>query len=139
MDSETNKQLVQDFNAALSDKLHGADIDLGPFLAEDVVWWLPQSSEELGVSQKHDGKKEALALFSGAVSDFYIPESIKFDYHSCIAEGDRVALHFTLSARAVNGKDYKNQYQILYRCRDGLIAEVWETFDTAYLRGVFSE
>jgi ketosteroid isomerase-like protein len=139
LNAVTNKQVVQEFGAAIFNNLLGADTDLGRFLLEDVVWWLPQSSEELGVPQKYEGKSDVLAMLSGAASNFYIPDSMEFDYHSCIAEGDRVATHFTLRAKTVNGKNYENHYQTLYRCQDGLIAEVWEYFDTAYLRSVFSE
>jgi len=140
MDPLSNKQLVQKFGAALYSQLLGArDVDLGRYLAEDVVWWLPKSSEGLGVSEKYEGKSEVLAMLSGAVSKFYVPESMAFDYHSCIAEEDRVASHFTLRAKTIKGKDYENHYQTLYRCKDGLIAEVWEYYDTAYLRSVFSD
>ena len=139
MNAVSNKKLVQEFGATLFSKLLGAEADLSRFLAEDIVYWLPQSTEALGVPHKYEGKPEVLAMLSGAASEFYIPKSMEFDYHSCIAEGDRVATHFTLRARTVNGKDYENHYQILYRCKDSLIAEVWEYYDTAYLKSVFSE
>ncbi len=40
---------------------------------------------------------------------------------------------FTLRAVTANGHDYENEYCMRFRIEDGLIAEVWEYFDTAYL------
>lgn len=74
-----------------------------------------------------------MAMFINDVGKFYQPESLRFNYHSLIGDDDRVHSHFTLNAITVNGKDYENHYQTLYRLKDGLICEVWEYFDTAFL------
>jgi ketosteroid isomerase-like protein len=37
-----------------------------------------------------------------------------------------------MRARTTSGKDYLNQYHLLYRMEDGRIGEVWEHLDTAY-------
>ena len=139
LDATANKQMVQDFGAAVFSRLLGADADPGRFLTDDVVYWLPQSVETIGIPERYEGRQAVLSMLSEAALKYYVPETMTFDYHSSIAEADRVAAHFTLRAKTVTGKDYENHYQILYRCQDGLIAEVWEYFDTAYFRSFFLE
>lgn len=67
------------------------------------------------------------------MDDYYKPGSMRFDYHAEVAEGDFVMMQFTLSAITANGEDYENDYAILFRLEDGLIAEVKEFFDTSLL------
>ncbi len=139
MNTENNKQMAKDFFSMLARLFKGEEVDPGMFLAEDVLWHLPNSVEELlGVSANLDGRA-AVSEVLGGVGNVYVPESTSFEFHSWVAEDDLVALHFTLRAETVTGKRYENHYQSLVRFSDGLIKEVWETFDTAYLFGLLNE
>lgn len=138
-DSDNNKAVINAFQQAMARKLGGAEVDLGAWLCDDVVWHFQRSLSAAGTASEYRGKEAVLGLFGGDVGRFYDPSSIRFTYHHITAEEDRVHLHFTLRARTSNGRDYENDYQSLFRLRDGRIAEVWEYLDTAYLFSVFSE
>jgi hypothetical protein len=139
MPCEINKRFVQSFFEQLAKAFKGEEADPGAFLSEDIRWWLPKSIEKVvGVATVLCGRSEVMAVLSG-VKDTYIPETTAFKFHSWIAEGDLVALRFSLSAKTINGKLYENQYQSTVRCSGGMIAEIWESFDTAYLEGLLKK
>jgi ketosteroid isomerase-like protein len=48
-----------------------------------------------------------------------------------VAEDDFVSAHYNRTALRANGHAYDTEYNILFRLRDDLIAEVWEIVDTA--------
>lgn len=137
MNAEENKRLAQEFFEALAKLFRGENVDISQFLAKDVEWNLPKSvTRSFGLPEKTIGRGEAIKLVSG-VGNVYVPESTKFEFLSWVAEGDRVALHFSLQAETSNGKQYENHYQALLRINNGLIAEIWETFDSAHLLSMF--
>lgn len=137
MNAEENKRLALEFFEALARLFRGENVDISPFLAEDVEWNLPKSVTQIvGLPEKTIGRGEAIKVVSG-VGNVYVPESTKFEILSAVAEGDRVALHFSLQAKTSNGKQYENHYQALLRINDGMIAEIWETFDSAHLLSMF--
>lgn len=133
----SSKDTLKQFFLVLAETTKGRPADISVFFTDDVKWHLPQSTAQMGKAL-YDGKSEVMQMFSGAVAQFYKPESMQFTYHSIIAEGDFAHCHFSLEAITANGKPYLNHYQSLFRMRDNRIAEVWEYFDTAYLFGVFS-
>ena len=63
---------------------------------------------------------------------------MRYDYHAELADGDFVMMQFTLTATTANGADYENDYAILFRLENGLIAEVKEFFDTALLFSILN-
>jgi len=132
-----NKDTIKHFFTAVAAGVRGEIVDIAAFLTDDVTWHLPQSTAQMGKAF-YDGKADVMTMFSGAVAQFYQPESMQFTYHSFIADGDFAHCHFSLSAITSTGKPYLNQYQSLFRLHDGKIAEVWEYFDTAYLFSVFA-
>lgn len=132
-----NKDIIKHFFNAVAGAARGEVTDIAGFLADDVKWHLPQSTAQMGRAL-YDGKADVMTMFSGAVAQFYQPESMQFTYHSFIADGDFAHCHFSLEALTAAGKPYLNHYQSLFRLRDGKIAEVWEYFDTAYLFSVFA-
>ena len=132
--AEGNKHAAQQFWAAPERLFRGEQIDLSPFLAEDFEWTLPESMVQPG---KLVGREAAQQRANG-VNDVYVPASTRVEFVSWTAEEDRVALHFTLEAEVVSsGKPYKNYYMAQMRFRDGLLAEMWETFDTALAFSAF--
>ena len=126
MSAEQNLERVKNFYRAMAD----SNEDLGQFFTEEVSWKLPRSSPLRG---SLEGRAAVLALFDGPVDDYYKPGSLSYDYHVEIAGEDFVVMQFTLSAVTANGHDYENDYCMLFRLEDGLIAEVQEFFDTAHL------
>ncbi len=134
---EENKRLAQEFFEALKKLFRGENVDISSFLAEDVGWNLPKSvTQAFGLPETTIGRGEAIKMTRG-IGKVYVPESTKFEVHSWVAEDDWVAVRFSLQATTVNGKEYNNHYQGHLRCRDGVIAEIWETFDSAYLLSMF--
>jgi ketosteroid isomerase-like protein len=133
MQSKINKHLAQSFFEALSKAFKGEDAYIDSFLSEDVRWWLPNSIENLtGVSRVLCGRSEVMEALN-SVKNVYVLETTAFKFHSWVAENDLVALRFSLSAIMATGKLYENQYQSTIRCSSGMIVEIWESFDTAYL------
>jgi ketosteroid isomerase-like protein len=130
----SNKRAAQEFWTALERLFAGESMDLTPFLTEDFEWTIPESMAQ---PAKVVGREAARMRFSG-VNDVYLPASTRFEFVSWTAEEDRVALHFTLEAEVIaSGKPYKNYYLAQMRFRDGLLAEMWETFDTALAFSAF--
>ena len=127
MPAKNNRQLINDYYAALA----AGDTDMARFFTEDVEWHLPRSSPMHGALK---GREAVLGLFGdGAVSDYYQPQSLQFEYHPTLIAGDDIVMPFTLRAVTVNGQDYENDYLMRFWIEDGRIAEVWEYFDTATL------
>ncbi|HIF10255.1 MAG TPA: hypothetical protein EYQ81_10740 [Sneathiellales bacterium] len=54
-----------------------------------------------------------------------------------IAEGDKVVIEAKGKARAKNGKDYNNDYCIIYTVRDGKICDIRENLDSELVTEVF--
>lgn len=136
---QRNKAVIRNFQTALANKLSGADEDLSAWFCDDAIWHLPQSCAAMASRADFHGRDAILAMVGADVDVFYDPASIRFDYHHITAEADRVHVHFTMYARTSNGRDYENQYQSLFKLRDGRIAEAWEFMDTAYLFSLFSD
>lgn len=133
MSAEQNRNHVFAFYGAVAKKNEGDTVDLGSFFTPDAEWKLPRSSPLHG---KLQGPAAISGLFDGAVDDYYKPGSMRYDYHAVIADGDYVVMQFTLMAITANGKDYENDYCLLFRLAEGLIAEVKEFFDTSLLFSV---
>jgi ketosteroid isomerase-like protein len=134
-----NKQRIDDYMQALLRRFRGQEADLGRFLADDVRWHLPRSAAGFASAIDHVGRQAVLDMLAGDVEKFYLPETIRFETHSLIAEGDRVHLHFSMRATTSSGREYDNRYQTLFRLADGRIVEAWESLDTAYLFGLFQD
>ena len=134
-----NKDIVLQFQMDVSKKIRGEDIDVSQYLHDDVQWHLPQSLASLADGSDKIGIDQVSGLFDGTVAQFYQPQTMSFDFHSMIGEGDYVHMHFSLKALTSHGKPYANHYQTLFRLSDEKIAEVWEYFDSAVVKELFAE
>ncbi len=123
-DTAQNKELVLEFWAA-------AQPDKIPFLADDAVWHLPTSVARRGFPAKDLQGGQVHALFIGS-TQVYEPDRT-WDIDHVLAEDDLVTLHCTMHARTTAGNEYHGSYHMLFRVRDGKIAEAWEFLDTAYV------
>lgn len=130
MSAKDNRNTVRAFYATVARKSAGEDIDLSQHFTPDAEWKLPRTSPLHG---KLKGPEAIAGLFDGAVDDYYQPGSMRYDYHAELADGDFVMMQFTLKAVTAGGEDYENDYAILFRLENGLIAEVKEFFDTSLL------
>lgn len=113
------------------------DRPLASFLAEDVTWTVPQSNPLIRPNPRI-GKAAVLDLLTAGVN-IYQPGSLTVELESLFGDDQMVAAQFTLHATLANGRDYHNQYVMLFRLRHGLITGVWEYLDTLYQtqRGAF--
>lgn len=139
MSAQQNKNTLKQFQTALECRLAGKDAELAPFLHNDATWHFPLSTAGAASSNLHEGKNAVLGMFESETALFYQPETIRFHYHAFTAEDDRVHMHYSLTAKTVAGEDYQNDYQSLFRFESGLIREVWEYFDTAWLYQQFNQ
>lgn len=134
MTTSSNAATIKRFYEAVNAKKTGQDIDLAAFFTEDVVWHLPRSSPIHGSLV---GRRAVVDLFDGPVDDYYQAGSLQFDYRTEICQGDNLAMQFTMSAVTAAGDPYENDYCIIFRFRNGQIAEAREFFDTAALFSMF--
>lgn len=111
------------------------DTPITDFFASNIRWHLPPAHPYGGPFEGIPAVLEMMALGN----DLFLFETIVFDHHALIAEGDNVVAHFGLSAKTPDGRDYRNEYLFRFRCEDGKIAEVWEFMDSylQYQMGMF--
>jgi ketosteroid isomerase-like protein len=63
----------------------------------------------------------------------YISGTTRIEVEGMVAEGDWVAVRFTIAALTSPRKEkYKNYYHHLFRMREGKIDEIWQYVDTLY-------
>jgi len=125
MTIESNKALVRRYakevfgigDVALSDEL----------LAPDYVHY----SRSSGVTPNREGRKELVRLLHEAFGDMHLT------IHDMVAEGDRVALRWTISGRHVGeymgaaptGKEVTWTGMSIHRVKGDQIAETWDRVD----------
>ena len=122
-ESELNKQLTQEFIAALS---RG---DIAAFVgayAEDgrlITMGNTLISGSFTRSQIDAAAQQVLEVF---------PEGLRFTIHGMTAEDDRVAVEAESSGRHASGRFYNNHYHFLFRWRHGRLVELKEYMDTEH-------
>ena len=132
MSIDTNKALIRDYFARMS----SGDPTIPDLLAEDVTWWVPQSSPLAGL---HEGRDAVLALMGSGVELYDANSPMEVDIEEMVAEGDTVCVQTTISAKTAQGEPYENHYHFVFRVRGGRIAAVKEYVDTLYVdRMLFS-
>ena len=99
-------------------------------LTEDVTWWVPQSAGERGLERPLVGRDRVLELLCG--ESRYVVGTMDWEYHQVLQDGEFVVAHCSLRATTQAGRDYENQYALVYRFLGMLIEESWEHTDTAY-------
>lgn len=123
MNTAANKNFVQLF---LGHFENGGVNQILAMMSDDATWWVngkPHLFPFAGLKTKAEMRsifRELLAFFEGG---------LKMDLKSSIGEGDTVAAEVQSLGRAKTGKLYENRYHILFRIKDGKIAEVREYTD----------
>ena len=111
------------------------DTPITDFFADNIRWHLPPAHPYGG---PFEGIPAVLEMMARG-NELFLFDTIVFDHHALIAEGEDVVAHFGLSARTPGGSDYRNEYLFRFRCAKGKIAEVWEFMDSylQYQMGMF--
>ena len=123
MTAEENKALVRRFVEEVFEKGRPDAVD--ELVADDFV---PHTWASV---EGREGLKRAMERVSKGLSDN------RFSIEDMIAEGDRVAVRLTASARHVgdfmglppSGRSYTIGEIHIFRIRDGMIVEHWHQFD----------
>lgn len=111
--------------------IDGDDETVRRTLADDVVWHTPPSTLP-DYQGPHRGPTAVIALTSGSAGVFRAGTR-SVEVLRQVAEGDLIAVDWRHNALMADGSPYQNLYSFFFRIADGLVAEVWENFDTGYL------
>ncbi|MFI8664488.1 nuclear transport factor 2 family protein [Rhodococcus qingshengii] len=123
MSTTENKEIVRNYIIAYSD-MSGASSQ--PMLADDAQIHLMSRNESLPLP-KVMGKYEYLALFPAMAS--LLPNGIRHEVKSMIAEGDFVAVETECFGPLADGRSYNNLFHFLIEVRDGKIVLIHEYLD----------
>ena len=123
MDGETSKKVVLDY---LSAQGRGDGETVAALLADDVQWRPPKG---IPIGQP-TGRDTVLQTMAEAGAKFFDLSTMKVEVKWIIAEGDKVVIRQSATAKAANGNDYENEYVWVYIVRDGRIAEIEEHVDS---------
>ena len=126
---EKNKQLAVEFMEAFSRRDFDRYLSM---LADDGTYEIMGDS----VMSGRYSKTEFAEAVYGSVNIY--PESIQFTIRELTAEGERVALEAWGSAKTADGRDYNNNYHLLFIIDDGKIREVREYLCTKLVNDVLA-
>ena len=123
MGIEENKALVREYFL----RMQAGDPTVAEMMAEDITWWVPQSSELGGT---HRGKAAVLALMGKGGDLYQLP--LRVTVEEMVAERDQVCVQLVVEAKTAAGLPYRNDYHFAFRIRDGKLIAVREYVDTKY-------
>lgn len=128
MSAEKNKAVIEQYFNVISGR--NTNLTIGDLLSEDVVWHVPQSNPDIKPNPRV-GFDAVMDIFVSGVN-IYQEGSMDVQLQRLVADDECVMSQFTLVAKLANGKDYKNDYIMLFSVKDGKINGVWEYLDTLY-------
>ena len=121
-----NKKIVLGFADAIS----SGDLEaIQTALADDASWWFPCS---LPWSGTHNGKQAILEGFFGQALPYFQPGTLSVEVRNIIGEGDHVAVEWVTRGKSTKGRDYENDYDLMFEVREGKIQTVRHYGDTLY-------
>ena len=128
MGAAENKEVIRQMREA-----KGIDAILAT-MSDDVRWTIIGTTKFSGTM---NGKQEIVEkLFKPIFAQLETPGSNVVD--NVIAEGDYVVVQQRgTGRRAKSGKDYNNNYCIVYKLADGKIREITEYLDTELVTSAF--
>lgn len=131
MTAAENKRLVEAAYAALA---NGERKPLGDLFADEVSWEMTGTTAWSG---RYEGKdtirKNLLEPLFAQFGDRYTNRARRI-----IATDDIVVVECQGRVTTKAGKPYNNTYCLIYRMRDGKIAEITEYLDTALVNEVLA-
>lgn len=103
-------------------------------LSDDATWWLSGKPNLLPSAGSYD-KARIERLFERMLSR--LERGLKMTVLSAIGEGDEVVLELESQGDLKNGRQYRQQYLIRLRMRDGKVVSVREYADTQHVFDVW--
>ena len=97
--------------------------------ADDGSWWV---AGDLPVSGLFVGRQAIYDNMIGGSSKWVEPRSMSVEIKTLMGESDKVAVEWTIQFRTLAGRDYKNDYMVMFELRDGKIQSIREYMDTLY-------
>lgn len=133
MTTEANRELIREFFANYGEQKIAEVIEV---MHDDVQWWIngkPHLYAFSGIKTKADmmavGKKLTEAL----------PNWMKVEVRSIIADGDRVSVEWSCDGVTNTGKRYQNDFVFIFLIKDGKIVQCREYYDLLHANEVFPE
>jgi ketosteroid isomerase-like protein len=99
-------------------------------MADDATWRIAGKPEQLPVAGDYSKGKIA-GLLHNMIGQ--LPDGLRMEVTSLIAEGDKVALEVESNGELRNGRVYDQRYHFLLTFRDGRIGSVREYLDTQHV------
>jgi ketosteroid isomerase-like protein len=133
MNTAANKSLVKLFLSHFENSSANKILEM---MSDDATWWVngkPHLFSFAGLKTK----SEMISVF-GELFGFF-EGGLKMNLKNSIGEGDMVAAEVQSLGVAKTGKLYENEYHMLFRIRDGKIAEVREYTDPMHAVEVMTE
>ena len=134
MDTESSRQLVLDYYQALGSGNPAAD--LKNVLADDVEWRAPLSSP---IDDVYRGRDAVLAAMRESSVRFFDIPTMKVETKKIVADGDTVVVLQSITGKAVNGRDYSNEYVWVFTCANGKIVRMDEHNDSLRFHQIVME
>ena len=132
MSTAANKNLVKLFLSHFATS--NVDLIL-EMMNDDATWWVNGKPHLFSFSGLKT-KAEMRAVFGELFAFFQ--NGLKMNFKSSIGEGDTVATEVQSFGIAKTGMLYENEYHMLFRFKDGKIAEVREYTDPMHAVEVMS-
>jgi len=132
MGVEENKKLVTD----AWDMITAGDAEgFLNTLSDDATWTFFGTHKFAGT---FDGKAEIIAKLFEPLGEV-LEDGIKIKVNTVTAEGDRVIMETTGTARTKSGVDYNNTYCMVVTVANGKIAAVREYLDSELVTAAFGK
>ena len=133
METEATRTLMRKF---LEARAANDAATIAELVTDDVEWRLPASA---GMGPFVGRDVVVPAITGGASGTFLDVSTLRRDVRSLIVDGDRAVVQQRVTAKALNGNDYANEYCWAYTCRDGRVAVMEEYADSLYAARVFGQ
>lgn len=128
MSAKENRAVIEQYFDVIAGR--NTKLTIGDLFSQDVVWHVPQSNPDIKPNPRV-GFEAVMDIFASGV-DIYQQGSMDVQLQRLLSDDECVMAQFTLVAKLANGKDYKNDYILLFSVKDGKIDGVWEYLDTLY-------
>ena len=126
IETERSRKVVLDLMAALGVGDFERAIEL---FDEDAVFWVPG---RIPFSGTLHGKREIYEKNFRPSAELTAPGTFGIDVSKVIAEGKDVAAEFVFRRKTLDGRDYANNFFVLFVVENGKIMSMREHLDTQY-------
>lgn len=133
MTNEEMKKIAHSYFDAVCD----ADAErLRVLFTDDVRWRIPKGAIP-PYGGTHQGSEKIIEMMLGAVGQSFVPGSQKFNILTTLVGEGVVCAETEMTARAPDGRDYRNDYTFFFEFEGERISEVREHVDTRYAADFF--